>query len=120
MWIVPVLCVVVASLLIVELSRSMPGQETITVENRTSAYVTMDATGGDRDGWLGLGTVDPQGRAQFEAVADQGRVWRFRLAVGPTRIGDIVRTEEQLEAAGWRLVIPANAADQLRAERRSG
>jgi hypothetical protein len=118
MWIVPVLCAIVASLLIMELSRSLPSQETITVENRTGAFVTLDTTGADRDGWLGLGTADPQARARFEAVADQGQLWRFRLSVGPNRIGTIVRTEDQLAAAGWRLVIPAEADDRLRPERR--
>jgi hypothetical protein len=119
LWIVPALCVVAASVFVLNLAQSTPGMKTLTVENRTTAFVTLDASGNQGGGWLGLGTVDPRARTQFESVVDQGQVWRFRLSVGPDRIGQIVRTEAQLEASNWRLVIPADVADRLRVERRS-
>ena len=80
--------------------------------------MTLEVKGDGGGGWLGLGTVDPLARTQFESVADQGGVWRFRLTVGPDRIGEIVRTKDQLERSGWKITIPAGAADRLRAERR--
>jgi hypothetical protein len=118
LWIVPVLFAIAASLFVVNLAQTEPGRSAVTVENETGAYVTLSARG-DAGGWLGLGTVDPRARALFESVADQGAVWRFRLEVGPDRIGEIVRTRRQLEQADWMITIPADAADGLNVERRS-
>lgn len=112
MWIVAVLLAVAASVYVLNLAQSVPGREVITVQNQTDSAVTLNVRG-DGGGWLGLGTVDPKAHTQFESVADQGRVWRFRLTVGPDRIGEIVRTRDQLARSGWKITIPASAADQL-------
>jgi hypothetical protein len=119
-WIAPAVLVLAACLLIVNLSGSMPARQSITIENRTGAPVTVRTTGADRDGWLGLSTVDPNSRTTVESVVDQGRIWRFHLSVGPDRIADFPRTEDELRAAGWKLTIPAGAVDQLPELRRSG
>lgn len=118
MWIVPLLAAIAASLFVLNLAQSEPGRNAITVQNNTGAYVTL-STRGDGGGWLGLGTVDPHTKTEFESVADQGGVWHFRATVGPDRIAEFVRTEEQLAASGWKVTIPAGAADRLRSERRS-
>ncbi len=118
LWIVPVIFAVAVSLFVLNLAQSEPGRESVTVQNPTGAYVTLSARG-NRGGWLGLGTVDPRSHATFESVADQGPVWHFRLTVGPDRVGDIVRTKDQLDQAGWRITIPADATDKLDAQRRS-
>jgi hypothetical protein len=118
-WVVPAILALAALVLIVNVSRSMPAQETITIENRTGAPVTLNVSDEQGGSWLGLGTVDPESRATMQSVAHQGDVWRFRLTVGPDHIGEIRRTEEQLRAADWKLTIPAEAADQLPRSRRS-
>ena len=117
-WIAPVLLAVVAAVFVLNLAQSVPSRDVIAVQNPTGAFVTVNARG-DSGGWLGLGTVDPKSRTEFDSVADQGRVWHFRLASGPDRIGEIVRTKDQLERSGWKITIPADAADQLRIQRRS-
>ncbi len=117
-WIVPVLFALAAVLLIVNVAASMPGRETITIVNRTAAPVTVNASG-DGGGWLGIGTADPKSRTTVDAVADQGEHWRFRLTVGPDRVGEIRRSTEQLRASGWKITIPADAADQLPEAQRS-
>lgn len=119
-WIAPAVLVLAACLLIVNLSGSMPARESITIENRTGAPVTVRATNAARDGWLGLSTVDPNSRTTVESVIDQGRIWQFQLSVGPDRITEIRRTEDELRAAGWKLTIPAGAVDQLPELRRAG
>jgi len=118
-WIAPAILVVAALVLIFNLSRSTPGRQTITVENRSSAPVTVRASDDARDGWLSMGTVDPKARETVEAVIDQGGVWRFRLTVGPDRVGEIRRTGDQLRAAGWTLTIPSGVAKRLPETRRS-
>ena len=117
-WIVPVLFAIAAALFVVNLAQSEPGRSAVTVENETGAYVTLSARG-DAGGWLGLGTVDPRGGHSSSRSPTRATVWRFRLEVGPDRIGEIVRTRKQLEQADWMITIPADAADGLNVERRS-
>jgi hypothetical protein len=65
-----------------------------------------------------VATVDARDRTRIDEVIDQGDVWRFRYEVGPDRIAEVRRTRDQLEAAGWTVVIPADAAGALSARRR--
>lgn len=118
-WIAPAILVLVALVLIVNLSRSAPSRETLIIENHAGAPVTVRTSDEAHDGWLNIGTVDPNSRDTVEAVIDQGDVWRFRLTVGPDRVGEIRRTQDQLRDAGWKLTIPADVADQLPENRRS-
>jgi hypothetical protein len=118
-WIVPVVIALAVVVLAVNLSTALPARQRLTVRNETGAPVTIHATGDD-GGRLGLGTVDGRSGAEFDAVIDQGAVWRFRISVGPATIGTLRRTDDQLEAAGWRITIPAGAADQLPRSYRDG
>jgi hypothetical protein len=117
-WIAPAVLAGLVLVLIVNLASSLPGRASITVENRTGAAVTVDANDARRSGWVGIGTIDPESKETVAAVPDLGRVWRFRLTVGPDRIGEITRTADELRAAGWQIVIPAEAADFLPPSRR--
>jgi hypothetical protein len=117
-WVAPAVLVVAALLLIVNLSRSNPDRRALSVVNRSGAPVTVDVTDASRDGWLGVGTVDPTSRKRIDLVLDQGRVWRFELSVGPERLGEIRRTGDRLRADGWTLTIPEGVADQLPARQR--
>jgi hypothetical protein len=119
-WIAPAVLVLAALVLVVQLSRSMPAREDVTIVNRSGAAVTLDATDQSHDGWVGVGTVDPHDRVTAQEVIDQGGVWIFRLTVGPDRLGEIRRTDAQLQAAHWTLTIPSDAADGLPADRRAG
>lgn len=119
-WIAPAVLVIVAALVAVNLSRALPERHTVTFENHTGAFVTVRAADEDRSGWLGLGTLDPKSSSSFEEVGDQGNAWRFQLTVGPDRIAEIRRTGHQLRSADWKVTIPAQAADSLPLNRRSG
>ncbi len=112
-WIAPAILAIAALVLVVNLSRSMPGREDVTVVNRSGATVTVNVTGDPPDGTVGVGTFDPNSRETAESVIDQGEVWRFELTVGPDRIAEIRRTAEQLRADHWTVTIPADAADAL-------
>src|SRR5262245_25882600 len=119
-WVAPVLVALVAVVLLVSVFTATPTRRKITVENHTGAYVTVRASNADGGSWLGLGTADPNGRSTFEAVSDQGGTWRFQLSTGPDQLTEIRRTADQLRAAGWRVVIPADTADRLPESRRNG
>jgi hypothetical protein len=113
LWIVPVVLAMAVSVLFVTLATSLPDRQTVAIVNRTRAPVTVWATGEKGGGWYGLGTADPRSRTVIESVADQGGVWRFRLRVGPTVLGEIRRTADQLRASGWTVTIPADSANAL-------
>jgi hypothetical protein len=119
-WIAPAILVLAALVMVVQLSRSMPAREDLTIVNHTGATVTLDATDQSRDGWVGVGTVDPLDRVTAQEVIDQGGVWIFRLTNGPDQLGEIRRTGDQLRAAHWTLTIPSDAADGLSPLRRAG
>jgi hypothetical protein len=119
-WIAPAILVIAALILVVNLSRSMPTRQDITVVNHTGATVTMDVTGDPPDGTIGVGTFDPKSRETAQSIIDQGNVWRFELTVGPDRIAEIRRTADQLRADNWTVTIPADAADRLDSLRRDG
>jgi hypothetical protein len=118
-WIAPAILAVAALVLIVNLSRSIPSRETITIANPSGAVVTVRTTDGGRHGWLGLGTVDAKSEARMESVIDQGGVWRFQLTAGPDRVGELRRTADQLRATGWKITIPADLVNRLPASRRT-
>jgi hypothetical protein len=118
-WIVPVVIALAVVVLAVNLSTSLPARQRISVRNETGAPVTIHVSGRD-GGWLGVGTVDPRSGTAFDAVIDQGATWRFRLGVGPAKLAEWSRTDDQLAAAGWRITIPADAADRLPRSHRDG
>jgi hypothetical protein len=118
-WIVPAVFAIAVAVLLVNLSTSLPGRERIVVHNATDAPVSVHVSGAS-GGVLGLGTVDPKSSVTFEEVADQGSSWRFRFSVGPQAIGQLRRTTEQLDAAGWRVTVPAGAAESLDPAQRPG
>jgi hypothetical protein len=109
-WIVPAVFAIAVAVLLVNLSTSLPGRERVVVRNATEAPVTVHTSGSD-GALLGLGTVDPGATAAFEEVADQGSSWRFRFSVGPRAIGQLRRSADQLDAARWRITIPADSLD---------
>jgi hypothetical protein len=117
-WVLPTVFALAAILLVAGLTLGVPGRETLRFDNRTGVAVRVTASDDDRTGWLPVGTIDARGHARIEQVIDQGDVWRFRYEVGPDRIAEVRRTREQLEAASWTVVIPADAADVLSSRRR--
>ena len=119
-WIAPAVLVLAALVLVVNLSRSMPARHDITMLNRSGATITLDVTDGKGVEWLGVGTADPRSRETAQSVIDQGDIWRFRLTVGPDRIGEIQRSADQLRASNWTVTIPTDAADRLATLRRTG
>jgi hypothetical protein len=118
-WIVPAIVAIAVVVLVVNLSTSLPERKTLAIRNPTRAPVTVHASGA-AGSWLGIGTIDPRSSLTFEQVSDQGSVWRFRLSVGPTTVGELRRTDGELGADRWRLTIPAGVTDQLSEARQPG
>ena len=101
-------------LLGVTLNRSAPKVSEVTVVNPHPWTAVVKARAeGDR-GWLVLGTVPRESESVFLETTDQGDRWVFAFSYGTTVVEEAVDRDD-LEAAGWRLVIPDEFADALRA-----
>ncbi len=90
--------------------------ERLTVENPTEYHITIDVTGDDRDGWIGVGTAQKRGRSIFNEVIDQGDVWIFRFASQGSEGGELLLTRAELEQSKWTVDIPEEVANSLRAQ----
>jgi hypothetical protein len=87
----------------------------ITVVNPHPWDVGVDVTGAERDGWLGMGTVDRTASHAFGQVIDQGEQWVFRFTYSGVDGGELVVTRNELEASDWKVTVPELFAERMRA-----
>ncbi len=87
----------------------------VTVVNPHQWDVGVDVTGAERDGWLGMGTVDRTASHGFEQVIDQGEKWVFRFSYAGLDGGELVLARSELEASGWKVAVPEQFAEHMRA-----
>jgi hypothetical protein len=88
----------------------------LTVVNETDSVVEVEVASAGGAGWIGLGAVDPGASHSYSDVLDQGDRWRFRFSSGRAQAGGPVRTRSELEADGWRMIIPASVGRELAAD----
>ncbi len=108
------LLVVVVAVLVPE-GRTPGHIESITITNPHQWPASVEAAGGDRQGWTAIGAVDAAGTQAFGELLDQGRVWVFRFSYAGVDAGELVISRADLEGSGWRITVPAEFADRLRA-----
>jgi len=89
--------------------------DAITVVNPHQWDAEAEATGTERDGWLGMGMVDRNASRRFEQVIDQGEQWVFRFTYGGVDGGELVVPRTELEASGWKVTVPQQFAERMRA-----
>ncbi len=92
----------------------MPTYQDLTVENPVPYIINVDVTSAERDGWLDVGTVRRESRQTFDELADPGDQWVFRFSYGGVDAGELIVSREQLAQAGWKITVPAEAAERLR------
>ncbi len=86
----------------------------LTVENPSPYIVNVDVTSAERDGWLHVGIVRRESRQTFEGLADPGDQWAFRFSYGGVAVGELSISRDQLAREGWKITVPAEAAERLR------
>lgn len=89
--------------------------EQVTVANTTGYGVQVDVRGSEDGGRLLLGWVPGVGERSTRLVLHQGDEWRFTFRYAGTEAGELLVTEDDLEAAGWRIEVPDDVADRLSA-----
>ncbi len=87
----------------------------LTVENPTPYLLNVEVSGADRGSWVDLGSFGKQSSRTVEEVVDQGRQWVFRFSYGGVEGGELVVGRDQLVRDGWRITVPAEVTERLRA-----
>lgn len=84
----------------------------ITFVNNTAYDIEVNVTGAD-GGSLTLGTVRANRTTDVQEVVDQGRTWVLQFGAQGVDAGEVRMNRGDLERAGWRVVVPAGAAQRL-------
>ena len=85
----------------------------LTFENPTLYAIEVEVSPGTGTGWTSAGSVRQKSAADVNEVTDQGDVWQFRFRSQGKIGGEVRLTRSELEAAGWRIVIPAEVGSRL-------
>ena len=85
----------------------------LTFENPTVYAIEIEVSPGTDTGWTPAGSVRQQSTVDVEEVTDQGDVWLFRFTSQGEVGGELRLTRSELEAAGWRIVIPPEVGTRL-------
>jgi hypothetical protein len=87
----------------------------ITFENPTAYALDIEVSSGATSGWTSAGSVRQKSTAEVTEVIDQGDVWVFRFDSQGASGGELRLSRTELEAAGWRVSIPAEVGARLAA-----
>ena len=85
----------------------------VSVDNRTSYDLEVGVTDGSNRDRLLLAALDADATTRVEDVLDQGSTWLFRVSRAGTTLGTLERSRDELQRAGWRVVIPASWDDRV-------
>ena len=85
----------------------------VSVDNRTSYDLEVGVTDGSNRDRLLLAALDADATTRVEDVLDQGSTWLFRVSRAGTTLGMLERSRDELQRAGWRVVIPASWDDRV-------
>jgi hypothetical protein len=87
----------------------------ITVVNPTAYRLEIEASGSRNSRKLSLGAVESQSQRSFRKVSDQGQLWFFGFLYAGEVVGALAVGEDRLKARDWRVVVPIDVGDHLRA-----
>ena len=85
----------------------------LTFENPTAYAIDIEVSAGSSSGWTSAGSVRQRSTADVTEVIDQGDVWLFRFDSQGETGGELRLTRSELEASGWRIVIPTEVGARL-------
>lgn len=114
---VPIAVVVALALIVLLRPVLEPGPYVgrVTVVNNSAYAFDVNVAGAKADDWMLLGTAAERGSTGVNDVFDQGATWKFQFSTQGRVVGEIQQKRADLERTGWRVVIPDQFADALRA-----
>ena len=106
-----------AALVVLGVARTLSDTptQTLSLVNDTEFEVSIDVRSAGAGGWTLLVTLEPDGKATVDEVADQGATWEFRFSSADVSAGTSQMTRDELRADGWVVEVPEQAADRLKA-----
>jgi hypothetical protein len=87
----------------------------VTVTNPTEYLVRVEVRAAADPAWRPLATVARGVTRTTTEVVDAGETWVFRFTVQGAASVEVSRTRAELDAAGWQLPVPEDAAAAWRA-----
>jgi hypothetical protein len=109
------LITVLAMLLLLASCDSPALVDRVEISNETEYTADVDVRG-ETGGWLGLTTVRAHDTNEVRQVIDQGSSWTFSFKYGNHDPLDLTITKEELINADWRVEVPNEFEDRLRAK----
>jgi hypothetical protein len=104
----------VVALLVAASGLRLPGHvDEVMIDNPHDWPAHVQVTDGDRDGWVGVGTVSREAERGFLEIVDQGEVWIFRFSYAGKAV-ELRISGAQLEDDDWRVTVPDEFAETLR------
>lgn len=105
----------VAALLVAASGLRLPAHvDEVMIDNPHDWPAHIQVTDEDRDGWVGVGTVGRETEQGFLEIVDQGEVWIFRFSYAGEAV-ELRVLGAQLEDDDWRVTVPDEFAETLRA-----
>ena len=86
----------------------------VSVVNPSEYDIGVQVAGGERDGWMNLGTAAKRSTKATAEVIDQEGIWVFRFAAQGRQGGEFRVTRGDLQKAGWSIEVPAEVIGHLR------
>ena len=106
----------VALLLLVMPALRLPSYvDAVSISNPHLWHVEVDVGRPDGSRWIGLGHVGRETTRTFRSVIDPGDQWVFRFAYAGIDQGEVVVSRVDLKQAGWKVIIPDDFAERMRA-----
>ena len=87
----------------------------LTIDNPSEYALDVAVTSGGRHGWLALSGLPVHATRDFQHVLDQGDTWVFSFRAQGRDGGQVTVSRADLEAGGWKLTVPTQVLDRLRA-----
>jgi hypothetical protein len=108
--------VVLAVILSVSAAVESPAYvDRLTIRNATPYAVDVEVANGDRDGWVDLGPVAPNGSHDFRTVVDKGDRWVVRVSSAGIDGGHFEVGRAALARRGWVATIGDEVSGRLAA-----
>ena len=97
-------------------AESVTHLDRVVVVNRTDYDFVVEVKGRDESAWLPLGIAHRRRAEAFGDVIDQGPAWVFRFSYLGKSAGEVSIRRGELEQSNWRVEVPPEAAERLRAQ----
>lgn len=87
----------------------------VSIANPSGYDLNVDVTGAGRDGWLPISVATGGRTTTTRDVVDQRDTWIFRFSYAGSPGGQVSVSRSDLAKRGWRIEVPQDVAERLRA-----